>query len=387
MNLLASISLFGIFYSYLGYFLILYCLRFLKISKFKSSRTQTKDIDTISIIIPVRNEQKVINKKIKDTLALQWKGKSVQSLLKEGKVELIITSDGSDDDTDNIVRKYLPFDVTLITSKERKGKGVAQEKAMNISKGDIIIFTDAKINLPLDALDKFEEHFKNPNIGLVSSVDKIEDTGGESLYIRYEMMLRELEASFYSLIGVSGSCFAARKEIAQNIATDVPNDFSLLLKGIEQGYKGEHAEDIIVTYQSVKTEKEEFDRKVRTVIGGISTFFAKTEFLNFKKYSIFSWMLLSHKLSRWLVPFWAIILLILTVVLALKSVFWLFILISISIFLFFTYLSWKDSNQDSHIIHKATLFLILTNVSIIVAWIKYFSGERAIIWDPSNKGT
>ncbi len=390
MSFLASISILGIFYAYFGYFIIMFCLHALKVSKFNKTKTEAKDIDTFSIIIAARNEEKVINNKIKDSLALTWKGRTVESLLKEGSVQLIVASDASDDDTHSIVKKFSAQKVELIASKERNGKEAAQKGAVLQAKGDVILFTDAKINLPVDILDKLENHFKDPNIGLVSSVDQVQNEGeggsGEGMYVKYEMMLRKLEASFYSLIGVSGSCFAVRKEIAQNIVPDIPSDFCLLLEGIKQGYRGEHADDIIATYKSVRTEKEEFGRKVRTVLRGMCAFFARTEFLNFSKYGLFSWMLISHKLCRWLVPIWAVVILLFIVPLSFTSNFWLLILVMVALFLLLAYQAYKDPSLQKNIAFKACLFLFVVNAGIFVAWTKFLTGQRAVVWNPSKKG-
>jgi len=393
MSFLASISILGIFYAYFGYFIIMLCLHTLKISKFKKTKTEAKDIDTFSIIIAARNEEKVISDKIKDSLALKWRGKTVENLLKEGRVQLIVASDASDDSTHLIVEKFSAQKVELIASKERNGKEAAQKGAVLQAKGDVILFTDAKINLPIDILDKLETHFKDPNIGLVSSVDQViaeqgegQSGSGEGMYVRYEMMLRKLEASFYSLIGVSGSCFAVRKDIAKNIVPDIPSDFCLLLEGIKQGYRGEHADDIIATYKSVRTEKEEFSRKVRTVLRGMSAFFARTEFLNFSKYGLFSWMLISHKLCRWLVPVWAVVVLIFIVPLSFTSDAWLLILVMIALFLVLAYQAYKDPSLQENIAFKACLFLFVVNAGIFVAWTKFLTGQRAVVWNPSKKG-
>ena len=129
----------------------------------------------------------------------------------------------------------------------------------------------------------------------------------------------------------------------------------MLLEGIKQGFRGIHAEDIVATYKSVRTEKEEFSRKVRTVLRGMSAFFARTEFLDFTKYGVFSWMLISHKLCRWLVPVWAVIILLFIVPLAFTSTVWLFILVMISVFLFLAYQAYNCLLYTSPSPRDATL--------------------------------
>ena len=393
MSFLATLCLFGILYAYFGYFFILLVLYNLKINKFKSDEKQVPEVNVITIIVTVRNEMTVILEKIQSTLALRYKDKSVETWLKQGAsspVQLIVASDCSDDDTDPVVKRFAKLGVELVSLPERKGKEVAQKAAIAKARGDIILFTDAKIVLESKILDNVAQHFTDPTVGIVSSVDQVLGgaTGGsgEGMYVKYEMMLRKLESSFYSLIGVSGSCFAARKVVAEKIVADIPSDFCLLLEAVKQGFRGVHAEDVIASYKAVKSEKEEFDRKVRTVLRGMSAFFARTEFLDFSHYGFFSWMLASHKLARWLVPVWALILSILLFPLAFHGDLWSMLLIFEILFFILAYKAWKDPEMASYLVFKVPLFLVVTNAGILMAWIKYVTGQRAATWDPSNKG-
>jgi hypothetical protein len=137
--------------------------------------------------------------------------------------------------------------------------------------------------LGVDAIERFAAYFEDPMVGAVSSVDKVISSSGqgsgEGMYVRYEMWLRALESRFLSLVGVSGSCFAVRREICADLRSDIPSDFALLLASRRRGLIGVNAPDVVATYESVADEKAEFGRKVRTVLRGLTTLFACYEVL------------------------------------------------------------------------------------------------------------
>ena len=270
MSLLFYISLFLLFYAYFGYpILLTYCAYFSKKNK-HHCHDDSLDEPTISIVITVRNEENVIREKIENTLALPYFGQNE-------KVQIIVASDASDDSTDSIVAEFANRDVLLVRSEERLGKETAQKKAIEHATGEIIIFSDAKIELDKKSLENFVQYFKDPSIGAVSSLDKIKGGAfagsGEGLYVQYEMWLRLLESKCSSVVGLSGSCFAVRKEHAQNLDTSIPSDFSLLLATIANKQKGIQANDVLAYYAPVANEEDEFERKIRTVLRGITTFF------------------------------------------------------------------------------------------------------------------
>ena len=231
--------------------------------------------------------------------------------------------------------------------------------------------------------------FKIPTVGAVSSNDRVESddaqSSGEGFYVRYEMWLRSLESEYDSLIGLSGSCFAVRAEVCQDFATDIPSDFALLLEAVKRGLRGVHGEDVIASYKAVRTEQEEFSRKVRTVLRGITALLKRREFLNVTTYGTFAWQLISHKLIRWLVPWFALLAALSGLILAL--VYPAFHLLALLILTFFVCaaIGYRSERARGTLICKLPLFFVLTNAAIAVAWIKYAQGARSVQWDPSKR--
>ncbi len=272
------LCLFAIFYTYFGYPVALYCINNFFPRRIEQHFPEPEKLPSVAIIITVRNEAKVIESKLTDTLELEYGGMTIRENLAQrtGRVEVLVASDCSDDTTDEVVNSFSSLGVKLVRLGERGGKERAQREAIDQCRTELIVFTDAKIKLNQKAVDNFVTYFRDPSVGAVSSVDEvIADDGsssGEGFYVRYEMWLRSQESKFNSLVGLSGSCFAVRRCVAENIRTDIPSDFALLIEAQRQGLRGVHAPDVIGSYKAVRTEKEEFSRKVRTVLRGITAF-------------------------------------------------------------------------------------------------------------------
>ncbi len=380
---LIILAFFQVFYAYFGYPIALFLLNMTGCKVNKRKRNYSYDIKaTITIIITVHNEDRVIEEKLENTLSLKYG----DSVLTPEDVQIIVASDCSIDRTDNIVMCYQDRGVELIRLKERKGKEFAQKEAIDQSRGEIILFTDAKIKLEEDALNNLLYYFADEQVGVVSSVDRVEGGSGEGFYVKYEMFLRSLESKFNTLIGLSGSCFAARKEIATELRTDIPSDFSQLLIAVSKGLVGVHAPNIVGSYQAVESESAEFKRKVRTVLRGITTFFSSFLSLRPLENKIFTWQLISHKLCRWLVPFCFLFATILSIFSIFEGGLLSILGISSLVFYLLAVLGFYNDEAGKSILCRIPLFFLLVNTGILVAWIKYFSGERSVQWTPSNKG-
>jgi cellulose synthase/poly-beta-1,6-N-acetylglucosamine synthase-like glycosyltransferase len=386
---LVTLSLALSIYAYFGYPLLLMLL---------NSREDGRSVDDfrpapssrLGIIITVRNEESVMRKKLEDTLALRYQGsQTVAEGLAHGAVELFVASDCSDDGTDSIVDEYASRGVRLVRLPERGGKERAQKAAIAESTADILIFTDAKIQLNEDAPANFVKYFSDATVGAVSSSDRViandEGSSGEGLYVRYEMWLREQESKFNSLVGLSGSCFAVRRQIAEQLQVDIPSDFSLLLETQRQGRRGVHAADVIGTYRAVRTEQEEFSRKVRTVLRGITACFARIEVLSIPRFGIFAWQVWSHKIGRWLVPWFLLISFLGSLYLAGGSPFFAMITFALLFLFGFAILGLAEESYQQYLPIKVCVFFCVVNAAIAVAWIKFLSGQRSVAWTPSAK--
>jgi glycosyltransferase involved in cell wall biosynthesis len=370
----SSIAL--IIYAYLGYPV------FLKIVSFFRNRSVKKgDIfPKVSFVIAAYNEENRIREKIENTLAQDYPRE---------KLETIIVSDCSTDRTDEMVRSYESKGAHLVRAPERNGKEAAQKIAVERSSGEILVFSDVATLLEANAISNIVRNFNDPTVGCVSSVDRFVDRdgkpSGEGIYVRYEMLLRSLETKVNTLVGLSGSFFAARKEVCQDWAMDLQSDFNTLLNSVKTGLRGVSDLESIGYYKNIVDEKKEFGRKVRTVLRGISVFMRGLPLLNPFKYGLFSWQLFSHKLCRWMVPFALIGAFVSNLLLTSYSVFylWTFILQFVFYALAFGGV-WMTPFSRKYFL-KIPSFFVLVNLSILMAWCRYILGERLLTWEPSQR--
>lgn len=365
-----------IVYAYFGYPLLL-----LGFSLFRRRRVDKGDIrPCVSFIITAYNEEKRIREKIENTLAQNYP---------EKKLEIIVASDCSSDRTDEIVKSYKNDRIKLVRTPERKGKENAQKCAVLVASGEILIFSDTATVLKPDGVFNIIKNFNDPTVGCVSSVDKFIDSdgkvSGEGLYVKYEMYLRKLETNVNTLVGLSGSFFAARKEVCRHWPTDLQSDFNTLLNSIRSGYRGICDPESIGYYTNLSDEKKEYDRKVRTVLRGISVFMMNLELLNSFTYGLFSWQIFSHKLCRWMVPFAMITALLSNAILALSSSRYLllFIFQGVGYLLATVGILTKLSAIKGAL--KIPSFFVMVNLSVLNAWFRYIRGERIVLWDPSKR--
>jgi hypothetical protein len=224
----------------------------------------------------------------------------------------------------------------------------------------------------------------------VSSVDKFIDldgkVSGEGAYVRYEMFLRSLESKVNSLVGLSGSFFAARKTVCKEWATDLPSDFNTLLNSVKIGLRGVSDPDSIGYYHNISDERKEYGRKVRTVLRGISAFMKSLDLLNPFRYGLFAWQIFSHKLCRWLVPFAMILALIINLsLLAIYDPSFLYIPAFIVQIIFYAVAVLGIATRSAKPFIKIPAFFVLVNASILTAWYYYFRGESMVMWTPSER--
>jgi glycosyltransferase involved in cell wall biosynthesis len=368
-------SILSVFYAYFGYPLILVSLSKIIGKKVKPVNGYTPKV---TLITTVHNEAKRIEKKISNILNLNYPPECL---------EVIFASDASTDMTDNIVQEYTNQGIKLVRSPRRGGKESAQKYAIEQAHGEILVFTDVATILEKDGIKRIIKNFADPTVGCVSSEDRVVDEkgriGGESAYVKYEMWIRSLETRVNSVVGLSGSFFAARKEVCENWPTDIPSDFNTLLNSIKMGYRGISDPFSIGIYTNIKDEKKEFDRKVRTITRGISALFANKALLNPFVYGIFSWQLLSHKLMRWFVPWFLFSALIANIILFSRKGLYRVLLVPHMIFYILSFVGHK-SNMNT-VILKIPFYFVQVNRAIVNAWIKYLSGERFITWTPSSR--
>ncbi|MCC2641093.1 MAG: hypothetical protein K0S45_1506 [Nitrospira sp.] len=369
-------SLAFILYAYVGYLLVL-----MVVSRIRNRPVLARDIQpTVSLVITAYNEEMRIEEKILNSLQQQYPRE---------RLEIVVASDCSSDRTDEIVRGYASAGVRLIRAPERKGKEAAQKVAVSQTSGEVLVFSDVATTLPPLGVANIVKSFHDPSVGCVSSVDKFVDAegnlSGEGAYVKYEMLLRRFETQVNTLVGLSGSFFAARRTVCTPWAEDLQSDFNTLLNSMKAGLRGVSDSQSIGYYRNLTDEKKEYQRKVRTVLRGIAVLMRSLPMLNPFRYGMFAWQLFSHKLCRWLVPFAMIAAFISNVVLATHSAFYRVLLVGQAIFyVLAAAYAGCDWMPKSNLLRLPSFF-VLVNLSILDAWMRFLRGDRVFRWEPSKR--
>ncbi len=378
MILLFWLSIAGIWYAYLGYPMLLYLINKLTGAADHSDQYDTEFTPSISVIIPVFNEEKIIERKMENIHQLNYP---------ESKIEVLIVSDHSTDRTKEIVERNSDSIVKFLELPSRGGKNAVLNLGMKEAKNEIIVFSDASIMLDSDALKNIVNKFQNAEIGCISGEDHIAEAGGEGLYGKYELYMRNQVSRLHSIVGASGSIYAQRKDLCEPFEEGMAPDFLSVLKTVEKGYRAVSEPRAHGMMTSVKSTQGEFSRKVRTLIRGMTALFFMKNLLNPFKYGMFSFILLSHKIMRWLVPLFMCSLFISNIFLLSTTVYLLFFIAQAVYYLLALISVTKVFELHKRLLCKIPLYFLTVNAAILVAWIKYISGFRQEVWTPSARKT
>lgn len=375
LDVICWISLVGTIYSY-----FLYPLLLLIMPRKSLKTSDDQPLPFISLIITAHNEQKRIQGKLENTLAIDYP----QELR-----EILVASDGSTDETNSIVESFNDRGIRLVHVQERKGKENAQLAAIRAAQGGLIVFSDVATQIPPEALRNLVRIFTDPRVGAISSEDRFitEDgkVAGEGAYVKYEMWLRNLESQVKSLVGLSGSFFAARKDVCEDWDIGVPSDFNTALNCVTKGYIAVSAPNVLGYYPNLKDDSKEYQRKLRTVIRGMAAVVKKPVVLNPFKLGFFAMEVISHKIMRWLVPWFMLSLLITTLLSFRNNEFFLLLLFGQIVFYLIAIAGLVIPKLRSNSLFKLPYFFFQVNFAIADAGLRFLMGKRITMWEPSKR--
>jgi glycosyltransferase involved in cell wall biosynthesis len=285
-------------YTYVGYPLLLILLGALR------GRRRTPGPPTrwpaLSLLLPVYNEEAVIRETLENLLQLDYPGPRPQ---------IVVVSDASTDGTDAIVSAFAGRGVRLLRLPRRSGKTAAENAALPLLTGEIIVHTDASVRVERGALTPLIASFGDPTVGVASShnvsVARIDAPANyaESWYVGYDMWVRDLETGVSGIVGAAGCFYAARAAIHRDPLPDgLSPDFAAALIARERGFRTVSVRNAVCFVPRIPSLSREYRRKVRTIARGWHTLHFKSALLNPFRYGAFAWILASHKVCRWLMP-------------------------------------------------------------------------------------
>ena len=364
-----------VLYAYLGYPLLLAALR--AVVHHPVVPEVADYYPSVTLIIPVHNEARVIDDKLKNLDSLDYP---------RDRVLVLIVSDGSTDQTKEHILAYRgELQIRFLELSQRQGKAAALNLGLQHTTSEIVVFTDASILLDALALRRIVQPFQDATIGCVSGEDHIPGGGGEGLYGRYELFLRNLESQVSSIAGASGSFYAMRTKLCSPFLPGLAPDFLSVLSTVEQGYRAITEPRAFGTMSSVKSAQGEFRRKVRTLLRGMTALWYARALLNPFRSGWFALVLWSHKLARWLVPFMLVAMLLANVWLLGQAFYVLVFVMQLSFYLLAILALLELSLLRNSLLGKIPMYFTVVNGAIFVAWLRFLSGTRLEIWEPTKR--
>lgn len=385
-------ALFIIFYSYLGYGILLYIIikirRILGLSK---PYTGNKDYEPeVTLFVAAYNEKDYVDEKVKNSNSLNYP---------QEKVHQVWVTDGSDDGTPDILRTY--EGVEVYHEDARGGKIGAMNRGMKFVKTPIVIFSDGNTTLGKESIREIVNLFKNPKVGCVSGEKRIinKDTdaaagAGEGIYWKYESTLKKWDAELYSVVGAAGELFAIRTELWQEVEKDtLLDDFIISLRVAMSGYTIQYNPEAYAIETASANVKEELKRKIRISAGGIQSVVRMRSLLNVFKFGTLSFQYISHRVLRWtLTPLLLLCIIPLNLILALQSgmdITNLYTLLFYGQVLFYVaaLIGWFLENRKIKVkLLFVPYYFFIMNLSVFLGFRRYIKGNQSVNWQRAKRG-
>ncbi len=384
--------IFLIFYSYIGYGILLYVLVKLKRIFFKQKSFDNIDYEPeVTLFVAAYNEKDYIDLKVKNSFDLDYP---------KEKIKHIWVTDGSNDGTPEQLKKYP--DIQVYHQDKRGGKIGALNRGMKFVKTPIVIFSDGNTILSKESIREIVDCFKNPKVGCVAGEKRIFNKekdaaagAGEGFYWKYESFLKKYDSELYSTVGAAGELFAIRTELFEKVEDNILlDDFIISLRIAKRGYKIQYAPKAYAQETSSANVKEELKRKIRISAGGIQSIIKLKSLLNVFKYKTLSFQYISHKVLRWIfVPFAIPVVFILNFIICYK--FNLFLETNIYSILFWLQVLFYGLSIIGAILQnykiKAKLifipyYIFIMNLSVYYGLIRFLKGKQSVNWERAKRG-
>lgn len=312
LKILFWATLLIVFYTYIGYGILLYIIirlkRLLKGTPLQAAMPTDDELPTMTLMICAYNEEDVVAEKMENTLALDYP---------KDKFRIMWVTDGSNDRTNELLRAYPEVDIVF--SPERKGKTAALKHGLRELKTRYVTFTDANTMINTGALREIARLFSDPTVGCVSGEKRVAArkagemaAEGEGLYWRYESTLKRWDSELYSTMGAAGELYAIDPKLCREVPDEaLLDDFMMSMYVVQGGKRIAYAPDAYAREYGSANIFEESKRKRRIAAGGLQSIWWLRSMLNPLKQPLVTFQYVSHRVLRWSVTPVAMVLLLL----------------------------------------------------------------------------
>lgn len=386
MKITFWLSFFIVFYTFAGYGIFLYFL--IKIKRIIKGRpvipgSNNELLPECTLVVAAYNEESFIEDKIANCLKLNYPA---------GKLKLVFITDGSSDKTPEIIARHPQ--IQLLHQPQRAGKIAAVHRAMEYVNTEIAVFTDANTFLNADAIIKICRHYADKTVGCVAGEKRVQinenadaSAAGEGFYWKYESALKKWDSELYSVVGAAGELFSVRRSLYQDVPADtVLDDFMISMLIASKGYRIVYEPEAYATETASENVSEELKRKIRIAAGGIQSILRLKSLFNPFKYPILSFQYISHRVLRWTItPFLLILIFVLNAFL-LNNALYDTIFTAQIVFYLLAFLGFIMEKR--HIRIKALFvpyYFCVMNYAVLMGIIRYFTKKQSAVWEKAQR--
>ncbi|MFT4032146.1 MAG: glycosyltransferase family 2 protein [Siphonobacter sp.] len=378
--------LFLVFYTYLGYGILLWLI--LKLRSRRIIPFQPNFQPGVTLVIPAYNELDCLAEKVQNSLQLNYPA---------DRLHILFVTEGSTDGSTEWLERTYANQVEVIGGSVRRGKVEAINVAMKRVFTPIVIYTDANTNLNPDAVSNIVRHFADPEVGAVSGEKRIQTFdneaavgAGEGLYWKYESFLKKLDMELYSVVGAAGELFAIRTKLYQPVEKDtLLDDFMISLRIAAKGFRVVYDPEAYALERPSFSIDDEKKRKVRIAAGGFQSIARLHYLLNIFRYGWLSFQYISHRVMRWAVaPFALPLILLINVLLVVMnaSAFYTLILIGQTLFYGAALVgNWLENKKVRIKALFVPYYFSFMNWCAILGYFRYRKNQESGIWEKARR--
>jgi biofilm PGA synthesis N-glycosyltransferase PgaC len=373
-----------VFYTYLGYGLVLFVLVKIKGIFSKKPLYNTDYQPTVTLVVPAFNEESFILEKVKNSLELDYP---------KGKLRILFVTDGSTDKTFQILNDAEGVEVSH--EDRRAGKAAAENRAMTLIDTPIVVFCDANTYLNKDCIKNLVRHYEDPKVGAVSGEKRVMSSGvdtasaaGEGLYWKYESTLKRWDSELYTIVGAAGELISFRSELVQDLEEDtILDDFMQTMRICQQGYRVVYEPDSYAAETASDNVKEELKRKVRIAAGGWQSMRRLWTILIPIPQPLLTFQYISHRVLRWSISAFVLpLIFILNVALFSQSDLYQYLLYAQIVFYATALVGWFLENKAIRVkILFVPYYFLMMNYAVFAGFVRWLKGSQKVTWERAKR--
>lgn len=334
----------------------------------------------VTMVVAAYNEAGVLRSKLDNTWRLDYPA---------DRLRLLIGSDGSSDETNEILRGCCDPRLQACCFAERRGKISVLNDLVGRADGEILIMSDANTLFAPDAVRKLVRPFTDPQVGCVSGelvLDLDGGVSGEGLYWKYEGWIKRNESRLGFLIGCNGGIFALRRELYAPLPpSTIVEDFVLSMRVLERGFRVLFVPEARATEPPCPTARAEMIRKTRIGAGGYQALALTSSLLSPMRGRV-AFAYWGHKVLRWLVPIFLACALGANVLLALGSPLYLVSLVLQGVGMGAAILAHRaPSHAPPPRWTRPVSYFYLMNYALLCGLMRFLAGKQRVTWDRASR--